>query len=495
MSYHQTGLLLALVETYTDIFMKRSFHRMHASLRPDAVLFLGDLNDGGRVSFGEVFEKNKNRFFEKVFETKSTAWNQKPIIMDAGSNTTPEEGRQTGSNYDSTSITGHYRQLVEVPSDAAEREAIRNSGKSVRLYVAGNHDVGFGNTLVKSAMTRYKQEFGSVNYEVNVGNHSLVVLDTLALSSYVPEIREESQHFLEEVSNEPIKFPRILFTHVPLFRLDTTYCGDARESDQLILNRSGEQYQNMVNTTLSREILRGIKPDIVFSGDDHDWCEIAHSLDGTLTPEVTLRTFSFAQGILQPGFVMLSLYNPDHMTKNAFPMAPVSSGLPLSTGDGYDSVARSSDNTTFVYEECMLPNQMLIYMCYIALLGITVNLVLIQRFRWIMWGRRHLAERSVLVRWRDSMSASSYSDALPQGSTTATALSSQPQENVFIGEGPESQPGGEYPNSFEDEMGQSKKTVWPLLSTIYWKMAAWDVWNIVRYVLPFYLILFVISII
>ncbi|KAF9402908.1 hypothetical protein BGX21_008101 [Mortierella sp. AD011] len=491
MSYNQTGLLLGLVETYTDIFMKRSFHRMHASLRPDAVLFLGDLNDGGRASFGEVFEKNKYRFFEKVFETKSTAWNQKPIIMDAGSNTTPEEG----SSYESTSITGHYRQLVEIPSDAAEREAIRKSGKSVRLYVAGNHDVGFGDTLVKPAMIRYKQEFGSVNYEVNVGNHSFVVLDTLALSSKVPGIREEAQHFLEEVSNEPIEFPRILFTHVPLFRLNTTYCGDARESDQLIINEGGDQYQNMISSILSREILRGIKPDIVFSGDDHDWCEIAHSLDGTLTPEVTLRTFSFSQGISQPGFVMLSLYNPDHKTRNVSPMAPVSLMQPLYTSDGYNSAAGSSDSTTFVYEECMMPNQMLIYRCYIALLGFTVSLVLIQRFRWIMWGRRHLAERSVLVRWRDSMSASPCSDALPRGSTTASALSTQPEDNAFVGEDPELRSDGAYPNSFEDEVGQLKKTVWPLLSTIYWKMVAWDVWNIVRYVVPFYLILFVISII
>ena len=96
-------------------------------------------------------------------------------------------------------ITGHYLQRIEAPLDAAERQKIRESERSLRLYVAGNHDVGFGDTLIRSSMRRYKRVFGSVNYEVNVGNHSLVVLDTLALSSEVPSIREESQQFLNQI--------------------------------------------------------------------------------------------------------------------------------------------------------------------------------------------------------------------------------------------------------------------------------------------------------
>ncbi|KAK3811622.1 MAG: Metallo-dependent phosphatase-like protein, partial [Linnemannia elongata] len=251
MSYHQSGLLLALVEAYTDIYMKRSFRRLHASLRPDAVLFLGDLNDGGRNTDDQTFVRNTGRFFEWIFATKR---------------------------------------------------------RSLRLYMAGNHDVGFGDTLIRSSMVRYKRVFGSVNYEVNVGNHSLVVLDTLALSSRVPSIRGESQQFLDHIKQEQPSLPRILFTHVPLHRLDTTSCGKARETDQVILDRGGEQYQNMVDSSLSREILESVQPDMVFSGDDHDWCEIAHStVGGNLTPEVTLRTFSFAQGIQRPSFGMMTL--------------------------------------------------------------------------------------------------------------------------------------------------------------------------------------------
>ncbi|KAI8603848.1 Metallo-dependent phosphatase-like protein, partial [Dissophora ornata] len=248
-SYKQSGLSLWLTEFYTDIFMRRSFARLHQNLQPDAVLFLGDLMDGGRETMDErTFEKNRNRFLENV-----------------------------------------------------------SNGRSVRLYVAGNHEVGFGDTIVRKAVRRYKQEFGSINYEINVGNHSLVILDTLALSANLTSIQKESREFMTRLGQETPSLPRILFTHVPLFRLDTTFCGEARESGQLILDRNGEQYQNMVNASLSREILHNIQPDMIFSGDDHDWCEIVHSLDDKLTPEVTVPTFSFAQGSKQPAFVVLSL--------------------------------------------------------------------------------------------------------------------------------------------------------------------------------------------
>ncbi|KAF9984959.1 hypothetical protein BGZ75_003500 [Mortierella antarctica] len=316
-SYKQTGLLLKLVETYTDLYMKRSFRRLHSAVQPDAVMFLGDLNDGGRDSSDDVFVKNSNRFLEHVFQTTATAWNQQPVVMDtiAGEDLDQHE-------YDSR-VGPHYRQQINIPQDADEREAIRESGRSLRLYMAGNHDIGFGDNIIRPSVKRFKDAFGSINYEVKVGNHSLVVLDTLALSSDVQDIRGESQQFLTQLEQDSQMLPRILFTHVPLFRLDTTPCGKSRETKQLIINRGGYQYWNMVNATLSRDILRGIRPDVVFSGDDHDWCEIAHSLDGALIPEVTLRTFSFAQGIQQPGFVMLSLHNPELKSRNDMPMMPM----------------------------------------------------------------------------------------------------------------------------------------------------------------------------
>ncbi|KAF9169602.1 hypothetical protein BGX20_010088 [Mortierella sp. AD010] len=425
MSYHQSGLLLALVETYVDIYMKRSFRRLHASLRPDAVLFLGDLNDGGRDSNQKTFEKNTNRFFEWVFATKTSAWNQDPVVMDAAEGETiAEKGEAaievTNNSYGlrkrqaltdeekavNVNITGHYLQRTEVPLDAMERQKIRDSGRSLRLYMAGNHDVGFGDTLIKSSMRRYKRVFGSVNYEINVGNHSLVVLDTLALSSEVSSIREESQQFLDQIKQEQPSLPRILFTHVPLHRPNATYCGKTREAEQTIKDTKGEQYQNMVNVTLSREILESVQPDMVFSGDDHDWCEIAHpTIGGNFVPEVTVRTFSFAQGIQQPAFVMMSLFNPDHKPKNVQPVVPLDVGLPVSEESVQGTVKRPSGNTTFVYDECMLPRQMLIYICYGVLFAVSLNWILIRQFQWVSIYRKRAEASSILSRWHGNQSA------------------------------------------------------------------------------------------
>ncbi|KAF9353972.1 hypothetical protein BGX34_011278 [Mortierella sp. NVP85] len=480
-SYGQSGLLLMLVETYTDLYMRRSFRRLHKSLQPDAVLFLGDLNDGGRGSNKDVFDKNTGRFFERIFDTRSSAWNQAPIVQDV------EESAVTTDAPYAVNITGRYQQRMDVPLDSLTREWIRTQGKSVRLYVAGNHDVGFGNTLIRPSMVRYKQTFGSVNYEVKVGNHSLVVLDTLALSADTPEIREESQQFLTQLGEETPTLPRILFTHVPLFRLDTTYCGDARETKQLILNRGGEQYWNMVNSSLSQETLHAIRPDMVFSGDDHDWCEIAHPLDGSFTPEVTLPTFSFAQGIQQPGFVMLSLYNPDRKVRNQFPVISTSSpsGLPVSTThESSGTVARPSTDATFAYEACMLPNQLQIYKVYGLLFGCTLSLILIRRYRWIMRGRRYLEGGPLLEGWKDT----SYTDTEPLGSTTATAPQYQQlrQQDWFgdeyVGESPPSPVLTSLDNSYRD--GQRNK--W----SFYWKVVAWDMWHIARFAVPLYLLLF-----
>ncbi|KAG0287594.1 hypothetical protein BGZ96_008488 [Linnemannia gamsii] len=543
-SYHQSGLLLALVEMYTDIYMKRSFRRLHASLRPDAVLFLGDLNDGGRNTDEQTFVKNTGRFFEWVFATKSSAWNQDPIVSDALPDETeefasPEQQQNSNSNsncnsYENNSnsnsqvkkrqeltpeekasnvdISGHYVQRVEVPLEATERRRIRDSGRSLRLYVAGNHDVGFGDTLIRSSMVRYKRVFGSVNYEVTVGNHSLVVLDTLALSSGVPSIRDESQQFLDHIKQEQPSLPRILFTHVPLFRLDTTSCGKPRETEQVIKDRRGEQYQNMVNSSLSREILESIQPDMVFSGDDHDWCEIAHpAVGGNMTPEVTLRTFSFAQGIQRPAFVMMTLFNPDLAPKNVYPVVPVGAGLPVSHGLTTGSMERPSGDTTFVYDECMLPWQMMIYMLYGALLVVSLNYIIIRQFRWMVVSRQHVKSLSILGRWNDSnISSYSRSDTDPLNTNskkrsddsvgTSSSRADQQLDGTTRTDDRQRDLERDQELYYDDEpveplsLGTSTSSIstkekkmmrrWPLCAGLFWRRVVRDFWDVVKYVVP-----------
>lgn len=356
--------------------------------------------------------------------------------------------------------------------------------------------------------------------------------------------------------------PRILFTHVPLFRLDTTYCGQQRESRRLIINEGGFQYWNMVNATLSREILDKIKPDMVFSGDDHDWCEIGHTVNrmepiseayGTgekserlwLAPELTVPTFSFAQGVFQPGFVMLSLYNPNSLAGNNFSVVPSSSaGLPAAivadSSSGY--LARPSGASTFEYEECMLPNQLRIYFVYIGLFVLSVGWILFERYRWMARGEfgktlRFMTEEATIYddeeTWagmpepprsttatKMSSSSGKYSEdgefeiriekgldplrSLPPDASPRVAPQTQAnQDDVHSGtmRRPSRTKGGDASLSLPAmqslppplfELSPSSSTS-PLLSSLFWKTVGWDLGHVVMVAVPVYAVLFLFS--
>ncbi|KAG0341890.1 hypothetical protein BG000_007707 [Podila horticola] len=582
-SYKQTGWILTLVQTYTDLFMRRSFAKLHHSLKPDAVLFLGDLNDGGRDTVDEsVRVQNRGRFMERVFQSEYTAWNKDPVVVDAPNIDTQQSKEEDEGLLDNSQEPTNNNKVSsqesvsrptylvnkDIPSTAQEREAVRQAGKSVRLYVAGNHDVGYGNDLIHNMALRFKQDYGALNYEIQLGNHAVVVLDTLSLSAEDPAIRNEAQMFLDQIGQESPTLPRILFTHIPLYRLDTTYCGQQRESSRLILDQGGFQYQNMVNPALSREILDKIKPDMVFSGDDHDWCEIGHIVDRgdpssgayragdkserlSLAPEVTLPTFSFAQGVLQPGFVMLSLYNPNSLSGNNFAAVPSSSaGLPAAivadSTSGY--LARPSGASTFEYDECMLPNQLRIYFVYIGLFALSVGWILFERYRWMARGEfsktlHFMAETSTIhdeEKWTGM-------ETEPLGSTTATKMSSTPsgtrlseddefeikiekeldplrpsQSNGSPRVAPWTTPSPQVQSNRDDMSGTMRRSrgkvgstspsfpatqslappffelspspsTSPLLSSLFWKTVGWDLSHVIMVAVPVYAILFLCS--
>lgn len=47
-SYNQRGLLLAITEFYCDLYMLRNYKAIMLAFKPEVVLFVGDLMDGGR---------------------------------------------------------------------------------------------------------------------------------------------------------------------------------------------------------------------------------------------------------------------------------------------------------------------------------------------------------------------------------------------------------------------------------------------------------------
>jgi hypothetical protein len=210
---------------------------------------------------------------------------------------------------------------------------------------------------------------------------TLAVADNMA--AYYPEndLDASLKHSVEESSTKGLdgpgssknhaKLPVVLLTHVPLYRDPGTDCGELRERGHAISISGGYQYQNVLTRELSNEVAQKVSKagDIVhvFSGDDHDYCDVWHrynvgsmgekrSPKPTTVRETTVKSFSWAMGVRKPGFQLLSLWNPLDESGN-----PMSSSLP-----------------TVQTHLCLLPDQIGILINYGKLAGFTI-LVLLAR--------------------------------------------------------------------------------------------------------------------
>ncbi|CAG8517056.1 13541_t:CDS:2 [Funneliformis mosseae] len=171
------------------------------------------------------------------------------------------------------------------------------------IFLAGNHDIGFGDHVIPEAFYRFRKEFGPLSYMTNIGNHSFIALDTITLSGSNETLKKDAKELIQRLENDTTNsLPRILLTHVPLYRPPNTDCGTLRQQSRYIKQGAGYQYQNLIVESLTNYILNNIKPMLIFSGDDHDYCEILHDeLDGI--PEITVNSFSFAMGREERGQV------------------------------------------------------------------------------------------------------------------------------------------------------------------------------------------------
>lgn len=171
--------------------------------------------------------------------------------------------------------------------------------------MAGNHDVGFGNGVNYEIQQRFQSYFGNSSYIIETEFYSFIVIDTVSLSSDDSRVRQDA---LNVVLSEHTK-KRILLTHVPLYRDSSISCGPNRQKQNTIIkNQYGYQYQNLVSYELSNLLLDKIQPVAIFSADDHDYCKVFHKDNKIL--EITVPTFSMAQGMQYPGLVILDISNP-----------------------------------------------------------------------------------------------------------------------------------------------------------------------------------------
>ncbi|XP_010278409.1 PREDICTED: uncharacterized protein C630.12 [Nelumbo nucifera] len=300
------SLALEIAQFYTDLYMRRSFLASILPLKPNLILFLGDYFDGGHLLSDEEWQESLSRF-KHIFNLN------------------------------------RHRRNLNVPA----------------YYISGNHDIGYTgfHSHHPEVINRYEKEFGERNYRFTAGKVDFISVDAQTLDG-APQgkLTSTSWNFIRNISMDIRPYPKVLLTHIPLYRSDWTPCGIHRSSP--IINQrvsraaNGQEimYQNYLSKETSTLLLDFIRPALVLSGHDHDQCMVNHlGKYGTIT-EHTVGTLSWQQGNLYPSFMLLSASMVFSNTTN--PEDALSTQL------------------------CFLPMQTHIYIWYLSIFFVTLIAVL-----------------------------------------------------------------------------------------------------------------------
>ncbi|KAK4046867.1 hypothetical protein OIV83_005763 [Microbotryomycetes sp. JL201] len=182
------------------------------------------------------------------------------------------------------------------------------------IYMPGNHDLGLhleSNALMSWARERFQEAFGPTQGQREWGGWDVVWVDSMALLEE-GLAGTEAKAWIEKVARRRLTKPRMLLSHIPLFRPEGTPCGSERESGRPLRQGAGKNYQNELDADTTKWLVEKLKPTIVFSGDDHDSCVIRHPYNAPKSSkpvvETTVKAFSMAMGVRRPGYSLVSLY-------------------------------------------------------------------------------------------------------------------------------------------------------------------------------------------
>ncbi|KDP40605.1 hypothetical protein JCGZ_24604 [Jatropha curcas] len=223
-------------------------------------------------------------------------------------------------------------------------------------FIPGNHDIGYESIISHKpeVVRRYVEGFGTRNFRFTVGKLEFIAVDAQILDGHPQEnLASMTWEFVKNVSADRQLMPRVLLTHIPLYRRDNTYCGPHRSSPVINqrISRSavGQEimYQNYVTEESSNKLLELVKPALILSGHDHDQCTVIHESKYGPVVEHTVGTVSWQQGNLYPSFMLLSVSN----SANANVSAP---------------------EDALLSQLCFLPMQTHIYIWYLSLFILTI---------------------------------------------------------------------------------------------------------------------------
>ncbi|KAI4175065.1 MAG: hypothetical protein LQ346_008128, partial [Caloplaca aetnensis] len=411
---------------HTDYYMRKSFSLVQNHLDPTTVIFLGDLFDGGREwmppgvassdphwrRYGEDFWHKEYKRFGNIFFNE---WLRRGF-----------EGFRADSHRKLlASLPGNHDLGLGNGINVPVRKRFNAFfGEGNRIDVVGNHTFVSLDTVSLSAKGQpdpatgrqgatdgegYNEEiWGPV--EEFLTNVKDTKTRTIGRAIRVQNSRVENNLLFHQVLElrDPLisksvhtaytpkaNLPTVVLTHVPLYRASGTPCGPLRERfppstkpsedgeylendpQNAIRVERGVQYQNVLVPEISNEIIDKVGDvEFVFSGDDHDYCEVVHR--GYTSPsggggirEITVKSFSWAMGVRRPGFLMLSLWNPLDEKDRFEPQSPNSD--PRSGSE--------HKHPTIQTHLCLLPDQLSIFIRYAILLAITLLALLVSAIR------------------------------------------------------------------------------------------------------------------
>ena len=240
---------------------------------------------------------------------------------------------------------------------------------SAKLQFEGDHGIRPDSALWEPTeefldnIQNIKHRVSSRNRHIQLGVPENVLQNATAVNLDV--IPSADQWTMPKDSMLP-ETPTIILSHVPFWRDPGTPCGpyreryppalgeaydpDAKDEKNAIAVAFGYQYQNVLAKELSSEILKSVgNVKHIFSGDDHDYCELIHKdldPDQPYVPEITVKSTSYAMGVRKPGFLLVSLWNPL---------------------DGADPPKQ-----TIQTHHCLLPDQLGILITYLQLILLTI---------------------------------------------------------------------------------------------------------------------------
>ncbi|KAH0492491.1 hypothetical protein TgHK011_007441 [Trichoderma gracile] len=403
--------VLATVVAVTDRYLKQGYHALLHQLHPDSLFFLGDMLEGGREwktrqghfvdpkwgsrgrtakeqrwvktwhrKYGDDFWLREYQRFGNIF---FAPWN------DAGSKPGPwQRGRKLVASLPGNHDIG-FGAMVQLPVRDRFQAYF---GEGNRVDVIGNHTIVSVDSVSLSAGTsaqRAEHDLSAIYGPVHEFLDGVQATKRKMAQSelgfwYGIERGIKHKHNVEDLDKADLTrwprdpgpgaadFPTLLLTHVPLYREPATPCGPQREHwpqkkgsnekdpANAISVVAGYQYQNVLSEEDSVRLVKSVGNVVhVFSGDDHDYCELVHSDSKENVREITVKTMSMTQGVPTPGFLMVSLWNPIDKDGKPLPGAP---------------------EQTVQTHLCLLPNQLSKYMNYIAFTIFSLIVLAIRAF-------------------------------------------------------------------------------------------------------------------